>query len=626
VYGGAWAETVENPWFASLGQWPNPDVVRQRLQDLTRIYELPDLAACTTQGLAPYWMPRGQVQASLDRGTRGHAQRITTASTGSGLRTQVFLPLHRQRGYHLIIRARANKTVRTIVRLVTVSGEELAWADVTFHRGGWQTIERTLRRAPGRDLPTNTPILLDIQLEHPVTIWLDRCSLIPADHRYGWDPEVVELMKEAALPLLRFPGGNFSSGYHWRDGVGPTENRPILPNPAWPEIEWNDAGTDDWLRLCDLVGCEAMICVNGGNGTPEEAAQWVEYCNSDVDTPMGALRAVNGHPQPYNITYWEIGNELYGDWQIGHTTAIDYADRYLAFRKAMLAVDPSIRIIANGHDAAWNEQVVAHAKDTVQTLSVHTLEGHHIPAEADPEAVYLEYMGFAANYGNHLRNLAAPMQKAGLTPRLAVTELSIFTLKQNLPNVDNLSEALYYAGIVNAAIRSKGLVEIITHSALINHSAGLSKQRGVVFPHPMWWALYLYSTQIGVQPVEVAIDGPGFSCSGEWLTRVENAPMVDIVALTSADHQTAVIFLTNRDPRDPMEIQLSVNGFARQAAGTASTLTGDTFMAKNTWEAPDRVRIRSQPIELIERELRHMLPPHSLTRLVLTAKIVDGLS
>jgi len=164
-------------------------------------------------------------------------------------------------------------------------------------------------------------------------------------------------------------------------------------------------------------------------------------------------------------------------------------------------------------------------------------------------------------------------------------------------------------------------VEIITNSALINHSAGLSKQHGVVFPHPMWWALYLYSTQIGVQPVEVAIDEPGFSCSGEWLTRVENAPMVDIVALTSTDHQTAVIFLTNRDPRDPMEIQLSVNGFARQAAGTASTLTGDTFMEKNTWEAPDRVRIRSQPIELIERELRHMLPPpHSLTRLVLTPK------
>ena len=119
---------------------------------------------------------------------------------------------------------------------------------------------------------------------------------------------------------------------------------------------------------------------------------------------MRALRAVNGHPQPHDINYWEIGNELYGDWKIGHTTATatEYADRYLAFRKAMLAVDPSIRIIANGHDAFWNEQVVAHTKDTVQTPSIHTLEGHQIPAEADPEAVSLEYMGFAANYGNHL--------------------------------------------------------------------------------------------------------------------------------------------------------------------------------------------------------------------------------
>lgn len=620
VYGGAWAETVENPWFAGLGQWPNADVIRQRLQDMSDTYSLPGLTTSLSQGLAPYWMLRGQMQTGLDRGVRGHAQRLTTASTGAGVRTLVFLPLHRQRGYHLTIRARANKTARTIIRLVTLAGEELAWTDVTFHRGNWQTIERTLRRAPGRALPTGTPVLLDIQLEHPVTVWVDRCSLMPTDSRYGWDPEVVELMKDAALPLLRFPGGNFTSGYHWRDGVGPIDDRPILPNPAWPEIEWNDTGIDDWLRLCDLVGCEALICVNGGNGTPEEAAQWVEYCNGDADTSMGALRAANGHIQPYNVTWWEIGNELYGDWQIGHTTATEYADRYTAFRKAMLAVDPSIRIIANGHDAAWNEQVVAQAGKTVQTLSVHTLEGHHIPAESDPEAVYLEYMGFAANYGNHLRDLAAPMKAAGLTPRLAITELSIFTLKKNLPNVDNLSEALYYAGIVNAAIRSKGLVEMITHSALINHSGGLVKQRGVVFPHPMWWALSLYSTQEGVQPVDVAIDGPGFSCSGEWLTRVEEAPMADVVALTSADGRTAVLFLTNRDPHDPMEIQLTVKGFSYQATGAASTLTGDTFMATNTWEAPNRVRPRAQSVTLTDGHLEHTLPPHSLTRIVLRAK------
>lgn len=618
VYGGAWAETVENPWFAEIDHWSDADVVRQRLQAVATQYPLPDTAEAPENGLAPYWTPRGSVRAALDPGVRGSAQRITTESPGSGIRTLVFLPLHRQRGYRLTIRGRASKTTRVIARLMTLEGEELAWCDAALRPGSWHTVQRTLRRAPGHDLPASTPLLLDLQLEHPVTVWIDRCSLIPADDRYGWDPEVVNWMKEAQLPLLRFPGGNFSSGYHWRDGVGPIESRPILPNPAWPEIEWNDVGTDEWLHLCHLVGCEALICVNGGNGTPEEAAQWIEYCNGDVETPMGALRAANGHPPPYNVKCWEVGNELYGDWQIGNATAREYADRYLAFREAMLAADPTIHIIANGHDADWNREVVARAGDTVTSLSVHTLVGNHIPAESDPEEVFREYMGFAADYGNHLDALAAPMREAGLTPRLAITELSIFTLKQQLPNVDNLSEALYYAGVVNAAIRSKGLVELITHSALINHSAGMAKQRGIVYPHPMWWALYLYSTHPGIQPVSINVEGPSFSCSGEWLTRVEDAPTVDVVALLSQDQQTLVVFLTNRDPHAAIEAEVAIDGFASQAQGAASTLTGESFMAKNTWNAPDQVRGRSHAVEMTDGRLQYTLPPHSLTRLVLT--------
>ena len=115
-------------------------------------------------------------------------------------------------------------------------------------------------------------------------------------------------MTDVRLPMLRFPVGNFVSGYHWRDGIGPVDQRPILPNPAWPIIEWNDVGTDEWLQLCNLVGCEPLICVNAGDGTPQEAADWVAYCNSGTETPMGALRAANGRVQPYNVRRWEIGN------------------------------------------------------------------------------------------------------------------------------------------------------------------------------------------------------------------------------------------------------------------------------------------------------------------------------
>lgn len=617
VYGGAWAETIENPWFAPVDAWSKPDVQRQRLQNFGAEYGLPDMGDAPDAGLAAYWIPKGAIRAALEPGLRGHAQRITTGAPGSGIRTVVFLPLHRQRGYRFTIRGRASRTTRVIARLLTLRGEELAWCDAALTPGPWHTVQRTLRLAPARESPSGSPLILDMQLEHPVTIWFDRCSLIPADDRYGWDPEVVSWMKEAQLPLLRFPGGNFSSGYHWRDGVGPIDSRPILPNPAWPEIEWNEVGTDEWLLLCHLAGCVPLICVNGGDGTPEEAAAWVEYCNGSVETPMGGLRAANGHPPAYNVKYWEVGNELYGAWQIGHTPAGDYAERYLAFREAMLAADPSIHIIANGHDAEWNRTVVERAGDKVASLSVHTLAGHHIPAESDPEAVFREYMGFAADYGNHLAALAAPMREAGLTPRLAITELSIFTLKPPLPNVDNLSEALYYSGIVNAAIRSEGLVELITHSALINHSAGLVKQRGIVYPHPMWWALHLYGTHTGIQPVSVHVDGPVFSCSGQWLTRVENAPTTDVVALMSQDLHTLVIFVTNRDSKTPASVRLSAEGFASEAHGTVSILAGESFMARNTWDATEHVRLRTHAVRLEDGMLEHTLPPHSLTRIVL---------
>jgi alpha-N-arabinofuranosidase len=465
------------------------------------------------------------------------------------------------------------------------------------------------------------PLIVELRLGQPGTVWLDHCSLMPANASGGWDPEVVALMKEAQIPLLRFPGGNFASGYHWKDGVGPIDRRPILANPAWPEIEWNDVGTDDWLWLCERVGCDALICVNAGDGTPEEASQWVEYCNGDLDTPMGAFRAANGHPEPYGVKLWEIGNEIYGNWQIGHTTAEDYAKRYLAFREAMLAVDPSIRIIANGDDARWNRVVAGTTNGTVRSLSVHTLVGSHIPREANPKEVFLEYIGFSWAYADLLHELAAPMKEAGLLPKLAITELSIFTHKPNLPHVDNLSEALYYSGIVNTAMRSQGLVELITHSALINHSGGLTKDRGVVYPHPLWLALSLYSVQPGIQPVHIEIEGPTFDSSGEWLKKVEGVPVLDAVALLSEDQEDLVIFLTNRHPEEALDVEISLGSFSCRLGVETQELHGDSFLSANRWDATDTVRISKKRIRISDGYLRWRCSAHSLTRLAFHRRI-----
>ncbi len=177
---------------------------------------------------------------------------------------------------------------------------------------------------------------------------IGRLELLPADHVGGADPDVIRLLKASRLPILRWPGGNFVSGYHWEEGVGPIDARPTVPNYAWGAVETHRFGTDEFLAYCRVVGCEPMICINGGDGTPEEAARWVEYCNGAPSTPMGRLRTKHGYREPYGVRHWELGNELWGRWQYHWTTAAGYVDRYRRFAEAMRTADPSIELYACG--------------------------------------------------------------------------------------------------------------------------------------------------------------------------------------------------------------------------------------------------------------------------------------
>src|SRR5512133_387605 len=157
------------------------------------------------------------------------------------------------------------------------------------------------------------------------------------------------MAREWTVPLLRSPSGNFASTYHWQDGIGPAERRPTRKNEAWTGLEYNPIGTDEYMRLCRLIGAEPQITVNMATGSAQEAAAWVEYCNAGSETPMGRLRASLGHPEPFNVRLWEVGNEIYGAWQAGYIGADENAERFLAFAQAMRAVDPAIELIATGN-------------------------------------------------------------------------------------------------------------------------------------------------------------------------------------------------------------------------------------------------------------------------------------
>ena len=289
----------------------------------------------------------GTVYELVD-GLNGTAQRIRTRSGVAGIETPVFLPLHRIETYDFSVHVRFTRGTSRSAALrlqVWLAGGVETSGDIHVHtatygldRGGpmsgdepdrllgeetidlgrphlgdgrWQKVRCVLRVSRG-GVPKGARFKLRMLVQDLDQIDLDSAELFPTDALYGWDPEVVQLLREMKTSVLRFPGGNFSSGYHWKEGVGPVEQRPEKPNPAWPEWESNRVGTDEWLTLCELIGAEPMICVNAGNGTPEDAADWVRYCNDPETTEWGRRAPPTGTPLPTTSGFGKWGTSYGG--------------------------------------------------------------------------------------------------------------------------------------------------------------------------------------------------------------------------------------------------------------------------------------------------------------------------
>ncbi len=197
-------------------------------------------------------------------------------------------------------------------------------------------------------------------------------SLMPADNIKGWRADVVALLKELDSPIYRWPGGNFVSGYDWKDGIGEPDSRPTQKNPAWKSIEPNDVGIHEFMDLMRIIGAEPYVALNTGLGTTEQAVEEVEYCNGSVDTPMGKLRAANGHPQPFGVVWWAVGNEMYGEWQLGFMPLSDYARKHNAMADAVWKVDPAAKLVAVGNVGKWDETMLAECADRMTLIAEHT--------------------------------------------------------------------------------------------------------------------------------------------------------------------------------------------------------------------------------------------------------------
>ncbi len=663
IYHGMDAQILDNPTFGSWRFWAGDDhpdggtramtdrgAIAQRIRGHARWLAWPDperVIEAYFSGCAYPWFRTAswnEVRTSPEVGPYGgRAQRIEVRHSPNGapqgIAQWIYLPLHRTRGYEFRLIARAVEPC-TVDLVITKADDGQVMAKTTLPlQPNWQTYTGRLQ------LPSEAPASALYQLSlvalPPAHFIVSHLLLYPDDHINGADPDVIRFLREAQLPLLRWPGGNFVSGYHWQWGIGPVDQRPTVPNPAWEGLEYNLFGTDEFIAFCRAVGCEPLICINAGNGTPEEAAMWVEYCNGDPNTPMGRLRAQNGHPEPYQVRFWEIGNEVYGRWQVFWTTPDGYVDRYLRFREAMKKVDPTIHVLACGHGneplSEWNLRLIEKAAAHLESITDHILTGGAVDANTDPVELYHAFMGYATVLAERYRQLKERMQAAGISaPRLAITELQLFAhfvgeerpdgklTRRTMPTQDSISEALYFATIAHMAIRMGDFVELITHSGTVNHGGGLRKERERVYANPVHYAHAMMMELAGAIPVSVQL-----ACATYETTRpfghippLQKVPFVDPVAVLTPEGNLLITLVHRCATNGPLEMLLRWRGgVAARNEAEVVTLAGETWFDRNTREQPMKIvpRISTAPIEE-GTTLRLTLPPFSLTKVRIPLK------
>ena len=383
-------------------------------------------------------------------------------------------------------------------------GEVYAAADISGIKGDWRKYEFTLR-------PVRSDPLARFAILFPGkgTVWIDQVSLMPADAAPGGvRRDVFEKIKLLKPAFIRWPGGNVAQDYHWSWGVGPRDQRVTWSNLSWKkEPEPSDFGTDEFVAVARAAGAEPSITVNveGRGATVEEAAAWVEYCNGPATTKYGAMRAANGHPAPFGVKLWEVGNEIWGDWVRGHSDAETYARNYNRYAKAMRAVDPSIKLIAVGdNNMNWNRTVLRAAGENIDYLAIHHYYGRH-EAGNDLSKLFARPL-FLERFYQDVAQLLRELKLDGRV-KLAINE---WGLDLPLDRQYSIESALYGARLMNVFERSGDLVEMSAVSDLVNGWPGgiIQASRHDVFVTPIFLVNQVYNEHRGDVRLSTTVNTP----------------------------------------------------------------------------------------------------------------------
>nr|WP_167218460.1 alpha-L-arabinofuranosidase C-terminal domain-containing protein [Kribbella shirazensis] len=484
--------------------------------------------------------------------------------------------------------------------------------------------------------------------------------------RNGLRGDVIKLCRELGLPIVRWPGGNFTSPYRWEDGIGPRDRRPRRLELAWGEEESNRFGTDEFLAWCNEVGTVPYLAHSCRS--VDDAVRWVEYTNYGGDTDYTRQRARNGRAEPYGVKYWGLGNEVYGPWQMGYRSAAAYAADAREHAHFMHAVDPSLKFVAVGltdDRQGWTEEVLKAVGDRIDYLSFHlygsTTQLVDGAAEYDAIVAQSQYFesriqeysalvsGLAAQYGRqrplglaldewnirHVEPAAwpapLPSDDGGTADRDVDGLPTDRRRRVNRWSPRTLADALFYAGVFHALHRAAALDVPVTMANTVN----LLNANGVVVARPggaVRAATYhvwdLYQNHLGPVALDVDVRSPARLAAvrqgderdhrGEY--QVRSATIADLDVSATQDGTSLKVAVINRHRDATIGAQLMLDGrsdaLPTRAAVKDLGADVDDVLASNSLSTPDRVALRDRGVVDVADRV-YDFPPHSITLLTL---------
>ncbi|HEX4757866.1 MAG TPA: alpha-N-arabinofuranosidase, partial [Terracidiphilus sp.] len=437
----------------------------------------------------------------------------------------------------------------------------------------------------------------------------------------GFRTDVMKEIHDLGVPIVRWPGGNFVSGYHWLDGVGPKKDRPAVLDRAWNTLETNQFGTNEFITWARAAGTEPLFGLNFGTGSAEDAVALLEYCNIPGGTKWSDLRRSHGYEQPHNVKYWCVGNEMDGPWQIGHMPAREYGIKATDAARQMRNLDSTIKLIACGSSGPfmptyveWDRAVLEECYDAVDGISLHHYWGNTEENFNDSS----KYLAMNLAMDRQIEEIAAVCdtvrahKRSGKQLFLSFDEWNVWYRARGgdfanghgkpaphlLEEPYNLEDAVLVGGLANSLMRHSDRVKVACLAQLVNVIAPIATNEDGILRHtifyPYAWALkYGKGLSLSLAPEgptydvaklgrpieEIGLAAPGFG----------DVPYLDVVVTHDPEKNTAAVFVMNRDLVKEQELEINWHDLTPTKVLAFETITGPDLKAGNTFADPKKV-------------------------------------